>query len=60
MNCFVVCGEVKIFRNYTPINENYIAKEAEICLNPGMLALVKSCFVFPSPEIIKDELLLKS
>jgi hypothetical protein len=47
-----------MFRKYTSINENYIVKEVESSLNPEMLAPVKSCFVFPSPEIIKDELLL--
>jgi len=59
MNCFVIYREVQIFRKYTSINENYIVKEAESSLIPSMLALVKSCFVFPSSEIIKDELLLK-
>jgi hypothetical protein len=58
MNCFVVCREVQILRKYTSINENYIAKEVESSLNPEMLAPLKNCFVFPSPEIIKDELLL--
>jgi len=48
-----------MFRKYTSLNENYIVKEAESSLNPGMLAVVKICFVFSSPEIIKDELLLK-
>jgi len=47
-----------MFRKYISINENYTVKEAESSLNPRMLALVKSCFVFPSPEIIKDGLLL--
>lgn len=47
-----------MFRKYTSINVNYIVKEVESSLNPAMLAPVKGCFVFPSPEIIKDELLL--
>jgi hypothetical protein len=47
-----------MFRKYTSINENDVIKKVESSLNPEMLAPVKSCFVFPSPEIIKNELLL--